>query len=324
MSQRPVPGVVLPPTDSGKQPLAEDDDEHSSREIWKIPDSWIPDPEAPGAAERNMLADYEQLDARYTEKGITPRFRLRSDAGVTTGFHAIARPNPIPKNKNYAEQEKVYMTMCNRSGKKVYKLFPLAEVDQRIADGWELWRCQESPLDAGGRDPRLCNPPRDVTTTDKPHLDCERYFDQTSIYFVRDRFAPPNWQIHEPLEENYKEEDNISTAEQFRPPNEWDQVVSGSSNGHFKTTRRPPGVGCGWGDYDRFAQWESYGRKVTLDMVEKKDWDTELTPLEFVSADDPSSTTTIDPPKDIKEAIEAKEGKKPIPLYDVLLKKGGG
>ncbi|TGJ84692.1 hypothetical protein E0Z10_g4073 [Xylaria hypoxylon] len=96
-----------------------------------------------------------------------------------------------------------------------------------------------------------------------------------------------------PLDENYNDEDNISTAKEFRPPSEWNQVVSGSSNGHFRITRPPHNIGLGWGDWDLYRKWESYGRRVTPDMVEKGDWVNQISSFNFASANNSNSITRI-------------------------------
>ncbi len=251
-----------------------------------------------------------------TEKGITPRFRLWVDAEGNKGFHAIQRPGPTPQDEEFEAKEHVYMTVEDSSGPKAYHLVPLAEVKAREAEGWELWKCPEQPVDENGKDRRRCNWPQDVITTDKPHLDTEHYFSPSDIEFTKKHTAPPNWEPHMPLEENYDDEDNISTAKEFRPPNEWKQVVSGSSNAHFRKTRRPHGIGLGWGDYDKFYEWESHGRRVTPDMVVEKEWSTKLSDLDYVDSEDPSLITTMKVDDATKEAAELRE--EPKPLWDVM------
>ncbi|KAI0549849.1 hypothetical protein F4679DRAFT_573261 [Xylaria curta] len=167
------------------------------------------------------------------------------------------------------------MTPADLSEK--YHPVPLAEVERRQAEGWELWTGPEPTLDDDGRDRRRCNWPQDVMDTDKPHLDYER---------------------------------------------EWNEVVSGSSNGHFRKTRAPRDVGLGWGDWHLYAEWESYGRRVTPDMVEKKDWVKEISSFEFVKANDPSSITKIEVSDERKKQFAFPEGKEPESLGDVCKSKG--
>ncbi len=49
---------------------------------------------------------------------------------------------------------------------------------------------------------------------------------------------------------------------------------------------RPGNIGLGWGDYDNFEDWQSSGRQLKLELVDKKDWEKDETrPLVFVGED---------------------------------------
>ncbi|KAI0191658.1 hypothetical protein EV127DRAFT_480109 [Xylaria flabelliformis] len=324
MAQNTVPNVA--PVSPNPTIQDAEDAEDLEWEMIKIPDNWIPNPENPDAAKDNMLRHYRALEEHYTRRGYKTRFQLWSEDGETQGFHAIQRPLPDSRNDKSIEQELVYMIKTKEDGQEEYKLFPLAEVDQQTAEGWELWHPEEPRVDKEGRDPRPCNRPEDTREKDQPHLDFERYFTKDAVEFVKEQCAPPNWQTHEPLEhkETYKEEDNISTAKKFRPPSEWDNLVSGSSGGHLRKIQLPRDIGAGWGDYHLFDQWQSYGRQVTADMVENKEWSTQLDEITFVSADDPTETLTIPIGDDIKKSATYQLGDAPPkPLREHLLAKKG-
>jgi hypothetical protein len=39
-------------------------------------------------------------------------------------------------------------------------------------------------------------------------------------------------------------------------------ILSATCRSHIVSYKRPPGVGLGWGDFDRFYEWQLHGRKV--------------------------------------------------------------
>ncbi|RYC62775.1 hypothetical protein CHU98_g3434 [Xylaria longipes] len=283
----------------------------------RLPARWIPDPENPGAAEKAMFSDYKKHDTVYSQAGIKTRFRLWEDNEGNKGFHSIQRPRPLPADDDFARKEYVYMLAPGLDERSEYRLVPLAEVEQREEEGWTLWKCPDPPLDEDGRDRRQVQFPIDTFKYDKPHEDFERYW-ANDMELVKKQLAPPNWEPGMPLNKVYDEADNISTTTEFQPPNEWDQVVTGSSAAHYPIIRRPAGVGAGWGDYDKFAQWQSYGRRIKADMVENKKWDKEMTELVFVDSDDPTLEMTIPMDKKIQSTFPPRSGIPPQSLYEKL------
>lgn len=135
-------------------------------------------------------------------------------------------------------------------GTEEFQLIPLVEIEQREAQGWKLWKCPKPPLDDDDKDKRHCNFPQDVKNTDQPHKDTEFYFAPEIIESVKTTAAPSGWEPGLPLEEGYEEEENISTAQKFRPSSEWKGMVTGTSSGHFPKIRRPRDISLGWGGYD--------------------------------------------------------------------------
>ncbi|KAI1737654.1 hypothetical protein F4680DRAFT_427527 [Xylaria scruposa] len=231
---------------------AEKADETNRRPFHELPAEWIPS-EDPKSGAPSMFKYYEKLDAQYTKERIRPRFRLWTDS-EEKGFHSIQRAGPHPGDAAFVREERVYMTAISLDGTEEFYLVPLAEVPQREVHGWKLWKCPKPPLDDDGKDKRRCNFPQDTITTDRPHEDFQFYFDPEIVSLIKRTAAPPNWKPGMPLEREYNEEDNISTAKKFRPAGQWKNVVTGSSNGHFPTVRVPKGIGLGWGDYDLFTE----------------------------------------------------------------------
>ncbi|RYC56547.1 hypothetical protein CHU98_g9660 [Xylaria longipes] len=141
---------------------------------------------------------------------------------------------PHPRDAAFAKEERVYMTAASLDGTEEFYLVPLAEVEQREAQGWKLWKCPKLPLDDEGKDKRRCNFPRDVISNDRPHEDYEFYFQPEIVDCIK-RTA------------------DLLTG---NPACHWSrtQVVTSSSHGHFLTIRIPEGIGLGWGDYDLFTE----------------------------------------------------------------------
>ncbi|KAF4966052.1 hypothetical protein FSARC_6252 [Fusarium sarcochroum] len=59
----------------------------------------------------------------------------------------------------------------------------------------------------------------------------------------------------------------------FAPLSEIDpNLLSATCRSHMAQYMRPRGVGVGWGDFDRFHEWQLFGRCVEKSMVERKEW----------------------------------------------------
>ncbi|KAI0538889.1 hypothetical protein GGR58DRAFT_500676 [Xylaria digitata] len=240
------------PSSKAPEKAAERVADEATRQFHELPAEWIPS-EDPKSGLPSMFEYYKKLDAECTEKDIRPRFRLWNDSGEQ-GFHSIQRPSPHPRDAEFAMEERIYMTAASLDGTEEFYLVPLAEVEKRESQGWKLWKYPKPYLNDDGKDKRRCAFPKDVITNDRPHEDLEFYYPPNVIEFIKRTAAPPNWKPGMPLEQGYDEEDNISTAKEFRPPSQWKQVVTGSSNGHFSTIRIPNDIGLGWGDYDLFTE----------------------------------------------------------------------
>ncbi|KAI0409921.1 hypothetical protein F4802DRAFT_592802 [Xylaria palmicola] len=260
----------------------------TTRRDW-LPSSWL-DSENPYLGVARMFQDYEELDSKYTKKKIHPRFRVWRDS-EEKGFHSIQRPGPHPRDSWFDKGEHVYMTATSLDGTEEFYPVPLVEVKKREAQGWKLWKPPQDYMYLEGGDRRRCNHPQDVIKIDRPHMDYHHYFSPNLLDLVERTAAPPNWAAGMPLDQGYDEEDNITTSKQFRPPSQWKR--------------------------------QSYGRRITLDMVEKKDWVRKLEDSRLVKAADPSSAITISPSDSVRKAgmetFELTEGIKP--LYEVLEEK---
>ncbi|KAI1295925.1 hypothetical protein F5Y03DRAFT_399092 [Xylaria venustula] len=175
-------------------------------------------------------------------------------------------------------------------GSESSHLVPLADVTAREEEGWELWKRPPLPVDIDGKDTHKCGRPQDIFHIDKPHLDTVKMFLPSTIEDVKKNVAPSGWEPDKPLEENYDEEDNISTAP-FRPPGEWKQ-----------------------------AQRQSHGRRVTPDMVPEREWPTGLGDIKFVNSKDPTDITVVKVDEHTADAVGHLLGK-PKPLRQVLMER---
>lgn len=71
------------------------------------------------------------------------------------------------------------------------------------------------------------------------------------------------WQPGRVLGPDPQERAYISHSESFvRPSDMSTSVLSATCRSHIVSYKRPPGVGLGWGDFDRFYEWQLLGRKV--------------------------------------------------------------
>ncbi|KID85530.1 hypothetical protein MAJ_11216, partial [Metarhizium majus ARSEF 297] len=131
-----------------------------------------------------------------------------------------------------------------------------------------------------------------------------------------------NWRPGQLIGQNGSNPATIAQSLSFASPehrNEVPEIRSATSTGHTLRYRRPADVCPGWGDYDRFTRWQSYGRSVTRDMVENTKWSTELqAPMRFVneSGEVVRTVTTQLKPEDLPSQTHA-----PVSLYDELNQK---
>lgn len=289
---------------------------HQALEKWSLgtlPKSWLDDSDDPNGGIHNMLADYENLEATLNTRSITPRFRIRAPEHGA-GFYAIQRPGPTERDDEFFNEERVYMTQSKPNGENEYRLIPIKNIGQWEEEGWRLCDAPEPAVDDDGRDRRECQRSVDVDEFDKPHKDFEKYW-ANEANIIESHM--PHWEPGKPLDENYDEEDNISTAKQFRPQSEWKRVVTASSGSHMPYPSRPAGVGVGWGDYDMFHQWQNHGRKVTVDMLEEKPWSKEIEDV-VMEFDDPTLNFTAPAIEGMRAQGAYDAGEEPQTLLEKL------
>lgn len=100
-----------------------------------------------------------------------------------------------------------------------------------------------------------------------------------------------NWRPGQLVGQNGSDPATIAQSPTFATPNRQNQFSesrSATSTGHLLQFQRPTEVGYGWGDYDQLTYWQSFGRRLTKDMVENKNWQKD--PMQPVDRVDESGT----------------------------------
>lgn len=92
------------------------------------------------------------------------------------------------------------------------------------------------------------------------------------------------WKPHRLIGPDPRARALVSTSKTFVPDSQLPSgLPSSTSRGHQPNIPRPAYVGAGWGDHDKFHEWQIHGRALTENMVEDKVWQHEDPPtLRFV------------------------------------------
>lgn len=127
---------------------------------------------------------------------------------------------------------------------------------------------------------RLVDRPVDVVTTDEPANDMMRFLEHGSN-LVSSAIGEEKWRPGQLIGKNGSDAETMSLSPSYissKRRKETSERRSATSAGHFAIHRRPRDVPVGWGGYDEFIDWQSYGRQVTKAMVEEldDDWPTDL------------------------------------------------
>ncbi|KAK3181897.1 hypothetical protein K4F52_006801 [Lecanicillium sp. MT-2017a] len=313
-------------------------------EITELPKRWEDDPENPGAGKERFLEDWIKIQEYYDSLGVPCARVVMDESGrkkflprawaplksagakgleheLDTAFFTLTRRGPRSENEEAKPFEvSLYRMVGNDRQEWRFVVVPEKEVESLQTEGWELWSPPEPALDIekGYRDIRPRIRPVDVTTTDNPAADTERYLGRGNDFVARN-WTEGNWKPGDLLGENGSDPATKVQSATYANPDSWNQLSESrvaTSTGHVPHHERPAEVGLGWGDYDKFTFWQSSGRQVTKDMVEEKDWSTELNrPITFV--DEAGEVVETFNPE-----IEAKDlpnrSQPPLTLHQVL------
>ncbi|EHK17760.1 uncharacterized protein TRIVIDRAFT_66661 [Trichoderma virens Gv29-8] len=95
-----------------------------------------------------------------------------------------------------------------------------------------------------------------------------------------------DWRPGQLIGQNGSDPATLAKSPSFAPPDRHKEATdrrSATSTGHVLLYQRPAGVCAGWGGYDDYTQWQSFGRRIHKDMVEKQEWSTDpMKPVQFV------------------------------------------
>lgn len=138
----------------------------------------------------------------------------------------------------------------------------------------------------------------DVFSTDQPTVDA-KYFLAKGIEILNNSMTDGKWSPGDLIGANGSDPETKAQSASYAPSSQWNQITEprvATSTGHLKHFDRPPGVGVGWGDFDRFDQWQSAGRCIKPDMVEEGDWSTDrLDSIDYVIKGTNETVVTIGP-----------------------------
>lgn len=110
--------------------------------------------------------------------------------------------------------------------------------------------------------------PVDVVTTDKPAADTAHFLragNDSAASWTKDKWKPGQLIGKDGSDPaTIAQSPSMSSTHHFGDPVEPRSVTS---TGHVLHRPRPIGVPLGWGDYDQFTSWQTYGRRVKGEML---------------------------------------------------------
>ncbi|RFU73324.1 hypothetical protein TARUN_8932 [Trichoderma arundinaceum] len=166
-------------------------------------------------------------------------------------------------------------------------------------------------------DYRPVDRPTDVISFDKPAADTDRFLERGNK-FVSAVMTNNDWRPGQLFGQNGSDPATIAQSPSFAPPNchnQFSERRSATSTGHLLQHQRPADVSYGWGDYDQNTYWQSFGRRVTKDMVENKNWRKD--PMEPINLVDESGTIAQTLAIPFKR-IQLSNARKSLSLYEQL------
>ncbi|WYZ35849.1 hypothetical protein EsH8_X_000496 [Colletotrichum jinshuiense] len=313
MDQVNSPSAMLPPDPAAQSTLVEAfrPPSMSGNNVW--PKEWKDDNMNTGKNLESFLAHMREREAYYDSIGV-PCCRVAKDAhgkmqprqwvslqaanskllddNLDTEYVCVSREVPADQ----VGKSTVYKMVGNlRQGVDVI-IIPKEEVAAHEAQGWEVWYAPSPPLDIENnyKDTRTVDRPVDVVSYDRPTADTMRYLEHGNN-LISSAMTDGNWRPGQLIGKNGSDPATMAQSPSFAPPDRHDQVSesrSATSTGHVLQHARPAGVCYGWGDYDQHTHWQSFGRRVTKDMVEKQNWPTDpLAPIRFVNESNETKKT---------------------------------
>ncbi|EEU46747.1 uncharacterized protein NECHADRAFT_77448 [Fusarium vanettenii 77-13-4] len=211
-----------------------------------LPDEWRQDPEHPErcieAWRRSTSQKYGHLLGDITSRDESGRLVARS-----RGF-----PSPAPSDDKHRNTTFIWVEKAGFDTKRI----DLADLPKRAdpdtgKDNVEVKRIE------------------DVWEYDNPTLDTPHQFERGID--ISQKAEGIEWEPHRLLGPDPGARAPISTSKAFVPNSELsNDFLASTSRGHQPKVPRPSRVGAGWGDHDKFREWQLHGRALTKDMTEDK------------------------------------------------------
>ncbi|KAI1406898.1 hypothetical protein F5Y13DRAFT_207179 [Hypoxylon sp. FL1857] len=281
--------------------------------LEEYPEEWTYSTKQPKHHLESFFSRYQRLDDPYTEAGIKPRFVLTRDNEDKLKFHSRPYPTPDPADDQEMETTYIYMTKATEDDNFDVERVPIQKVSEHEKQGWDVWNPPKQPTDIDNNDREFRSVSRliDVETTDKPQMDTEKIFRQY-IGILKREDTKSDWTPGRPIG---SQEGSISFSRTLQTPADCNGVTA-TSHGHVHKYKRLAEVGAGWGDYDKWYDWQSNGRRINPELVDDKDWlkfPTDLAKHMLINQEDPNDTVkfaaekvksigvAFDPPKTLEE-----------------------
>ncbi|KAM0514557.1 hypothetical protein ACHAPE_006853 [Trichoderma viride] len=198
------------------------------------------------------------------------------DISISTEYVTLTREASAIQPENLTDQ---------RKSTRVYRM---VGDSRRAVDMIVVPREDINTLEAQEkfRDQRTVDRPVDVVSYDKPAADTNLYLEHANA-FVSTTMTKNNWRPGQLIGPDGSDPETMNQSPSYALPDRWDEISerrSATSTGHVLQYQRPNVVPLGWGGYDRYIRWQSYGRRVTKDMVKEENWSTDpLAPFTIVN-----------------------------------------
>ncbi|KAI4594196.1 hypothetical protein KJ359_008471 [Pestalotiopsis sp. 9143b] len=258
-----------------------------------------------------FFAPMEWKDALISTKGGWKEFyrsyathvsnaNVRKDQDGALMFAACQYPSPTPMN--HVANNTVHVAMAKRQydtpqPKTCIKVCGSEDIAAMERNEWTLWKhprqewkrlqqlLEDGKLREYERQRRLDNNtgrPMEKINNQAPQNDTKNLF-KREISLLQGSETTSTWQPGELLGPSADPGTNPSLSDVFKPADEFVDKRSATFIGYAHQYFREQTSGLGWGGYDRFEEWQSYGREIPKDEVKKEYGSTDsASPLKFV------------------------------------------
>lgn len=257
---------------------------------------------------------------------------IRKDQDGALMFAACQYPSPTPMN--HVANNTVHVAMAKRQDdaptpKTCIKVCSSEDIAALERDGWALWKhprqewkrlqqlLEDAKLRQIERQRRLDNNtgrPMEKINYQAPQHDTKNLF-KREISLLQGSETKSTWQPGELLGPSADPGTNPSLSDVFKPAGDFVDKRSATFIGYSHQYFREQTSGLGWGDYDRFQEWQSYGRDIPKEEVKKEYGSTDSAgSLRFVDCDGGGSEL-------VAEVENDSGSKKPSTLFERMVQR---